>query len=73
MRSRDFTNANRVPDQRSYSVSAHHIVKVALMIQKSSSYVLNYRKMLRKDLSGYSGSHQVIPVVGGKLEEINIS
>lgn len=54
-------------------VSAHHVVEVALMIQTSSSYVLNYRKMLRKDLSGYSGSHQVIPVVGGKLEEINMS
>ena len=72
MGTRDSTNANKAPAQRSYSVSAHHITEVVLMIQKSSLYVLKYRKMLRKDLSGYNGSHQVIPVVGGKLEEMNI-
>jgi len=44
----------------------------ALMIQKSTSYVLNYRKTLRKDLSGYNGSHQVTAVVSGKLEDMNI-
>lgn len=64
----DFSKANRVPAQRSYSVSAHRIMEMALMIQKSSLYVLHYRKMLRK----MCGSHQVIPVVGGKLEEMNI-
>lgn len=72
MGTQEFSNANRSPAQRSYSLPAHHITEVALILQKSSLYVLNYRKKLSKDLSGYNGSHQVIPGVDNYLEEMNI-
>lgn len=72
METQDFTKANRAPAQRSYSVSAHRIMEVALIIQEVTLYVLHYRKTLRKDMWSYSDSHQVIPVVGSKFEEMNI-